>query len=212
MWELDIKKVECQRIDAFELWYWRLLGVPWTAGNQTSQSWRKSTLIFIGRTDSLSWSSNTLATWWEDLNHWKIPWCWERLRAGGEGSGRGWDGWMASPTQWTWVWASSGKWWRTGEAWCAAIHGAAKSRTQLSDWTTTTKVYDSLSKYDWVTVKQRLLGDWSFWWVTHGFSLRVKELWWIWGAGTQWDFRFAEVEKRIPHYPGFLQNWVLNVT
>ena len=49
-----------------------------------------------------SWNSNTLATWWE-LTHWKRPWCWERLKAG-EGDDRGWDGWMASPTQWTWVW------------------------------------------------------------------------------------------------------------
>ena len=45
----------------------------------------------------------------------KRPWCWERLKAGGEGDNRGWDGWMASQTQWTWVWAMSGRWWRTGE-------------------------------------------------------------------------------------------------
>ena len=62
-----------------------------------------------------SWSSNTLATWCEELIHWKRPWCWERLRAGGEGGNREWDGWMASLTQWTWVWASSGRWWWTGK-------------------------------------------------------------------------------------------------
>ena len=61
-----------------------------------------------------SWSSNTLATWCEEPTHWKRPWCWERLRAGGEGDDRGWDGWMASLTQWRWVWASSGRWWGTG--------------------------------------------------------------------------------------------------
>ena len=55
-----------------------------------------------------SWSSNTLATWWEELTHWKRPWCWEGLKAGGEGDSKGWDGWMASPTRWTWVWVSSG--------------------------------------------------------------------------------------------------------
>ena len=60
-----------------------------------------------------SWNSNTLATWWEELTHWKRPWCWEGLKAGGEGDDRGWDGWMASPTQRTWVWASSRSWWRT---------------------------------------------------------------------------------------------------
>ena len=56
------------------------------------------------------WSSNTLATWCEAPTHWKRPWCWERLKAGGEGDDRGWDGWMASPTQWTWVWANSERW------------------------------------------------------------------------------------------------------
>ena len=51
-----------------------------------------------------------LLTWCEELNHWKRSWCWERLKAGGEGDDRGWDGWMASPTQWTWVCVNSGKW------------------------------------------------------------------------------------------------------
>ena len=62
-----------------------------------------------------SWSSNTLATCWEELTHWKRPWCWERLKVGGEGDDRGWDGWMASLTQWTRVWASPRRWWRTGK-------------------------------------------------------------------------------------------------
>ena len=54
-----------------------------------------------------SWSSSNLATWCEEPTHWKRPWCWERLRAG-EGDSREWDGWMASPTQWTWVWVTPG--------------------------------------------------------------------------------------------------------
>ena len=66
-----------------------------------SQPW-----IFTGRADDWSWSSNTLATWCEELTHWKRPRCWERLRAG-EAGDRGWDNWMASPTQWTQVWANS---------------------------------------------------------------------------------------------------------
>ena len=61
------------------------------------------------------WSYNTLATWCKDLTHWKRPWCWERLKAGGEGDDRGWDGWMSSLTQWKWVWASSRSWWWTGK-------------------------------------------------------------------------------------------------
>ena len=63
------------------------------------------------------------------------PWCWEGLKAGGEGDNRGWDGWMASPTQWTWVWVNSGKLVMDREAWRAVVHGVAKSQTQLSNWT-----------------------------------------------------------------------------
>ena len=57
-----------------------------------------------------------MATWCEEVTHWKRPWCWERVKAGGEGDDKGWDGWMASPTWWTWVWASSRSWWWTGKA------------------------------------------------------------------------------------------------
>ena len=72
------------------------------------QSW-----VFIGRTDAEA-ETNTLATWCEELTHWKRPWCWEGLGAGGEGDDRGRDGWMASPTPWAWVWVKSGSWWWTG--------------------------------------------------------------------------------------------------
>ena len=61
-----------------------------------------------------SWSSSTLATSCEELTHWKRPWCWKGLGAGREGDDRGWDGWMASQAQWTWVWVNSGSWWWTG--------------------------------------------------------------------------------------------------
>ena len=76
---------------------------------------RQSTLKIHWKDWCWSWSSNTLATWREELTRWKRPWCWERLKAGGEGDVRRWDGWMASPTRWTWVWASSRRWWRTGK-------------------------------------------------------------------------------------------------
>ena len=58
-----------------------------------------------------SLNSNTLATWCKELIQLKRPWYWERLRAGGEGDNRGWDGWMVSSTQWIWVWGNSGSWW-----------------------------------------------------------------------------------------------------
>ena len=70
-----------------------------------NQSW-----IFTGTTDAEAETPNLLATWCKELTHWKRPWCWERLKAGGEGDNRGWDNWMASPTGWTWVWASSRIW------------------------------------------------------------------------------------------------------
>ena len=63
----------------------------------------------------MQYNSNTLATWCKELTHWKRPWCWEGLKAGGEGDGRGWGGWMASLTRWTWVWVNSGSWWQTGK-------------------------------------------------------------------------------------------------
>ena len=106
-----IKKAE-HWIDAFELWccrrllrsYRSVLGVHWN-----DWCW--------------GWNSNTLATWCKELTHLKRPWCWERFRAGGKGDNRGWDGWMASPTQWTWVWVDSGSWWWT------------ERPGVLSDWT-----------------------------------------------------------------------------
>ena len=102
-----VKKAERQRIDAFELWCWRrLLRVSWTA--------RRSVLSVHWKEWCWSWNSNTLATWCGELTHLKRPWCWERLKAGGEGDDRGWDGWMISPTQWRWIWVNSGSWWWAG--------------------------------------------------------------------------------------------------
>jgi len=108
-----VKKAECQGIDAFELLCWRrLLRVPCTA-RRSNQSILN--VISPGRSlEGLMLKLNTLATWCEELTHWKRLWCWEELWAGGEGDDRGWDGWMASPTQWTWVWVNSGSWWWTG--------------------------------------------------------------------------------------------------
>ena len=91
--------------------------------------------MFIGRTDAEAETPNTLATSCEELTHWKRPWCSEGLGAGGEGDGRGWDGWMASLTRWTWVWVNSDSWWWTGRSGMLWFMGSAKSRTRLSDWT-----------------------------------------------------------------------------
>ena len=111
----SIKKAEHRRTEALELWCWRRpLRVPWTARRSNESVLKEVVLGVHWRDWCWSWNSNTLATWCGELTHWKRPWCWERLRAGGEKDDRGWDGWMASPTQWTWVWVDSGHWWRTG--------------------------------------------------------------------------------------------------
>ena len=92
-----VKKAECWRIDAFELWCWRrLLWVPWTA-RRSNQSILKEISPGVHWKDwCWSWNSHTLATWCEELTHLKRPWCWEKLKAGREGDNRGCDGWMAS--------------------------------------------------------------------------------------------------------------------
>ena len=117
-----IKKTEHQRTDAFELWCWRrLLIVPWT----TKRS-NQSILKEINPEYSLKGLMLKLKLQYSGHLIWRAdslerPWFWERLKAGGEGNGRGWDGWMTSLILWAWVW----------------VHGVAKSQTCLSDWTTT---------------------------------------------------------------------------
>ena len=134
MWELNHKESWVLKIiDAFELWCWRrLLRVPWTA-RKSKQSILKEIspehalerlmlklkLQYFGH---LMWRSN----------YWKRPWCWERLKAEGEGDDRGWDGWMASPTQWTWVWVNYGSWWWTGKP--GMLKSTGSQRVGLSDW------------------------------------------------------------------------------
>ena len=92
---------------------------------------QKISLAILWKDRCWSWNSNTLAAWCEELTHLKRPWCWERLRAGGEGDNRGWDGWMASPTQWTWVWVNTGSWWWTGRPGVLRFLGSQRVR---HDW------------------------------------------------------------------------------
>ena len=109
---------------------------PWESlrlqGDQTSQSSRKSVLNIHWMDWYWSWNSKTLATWWEELTHWKRPWCWERLKAGEEGDERGWDGWMASLTRWTWVWISYGSWWWTGKPGVLQFMGSHEWANELN--------------------------------------------------------------------------------
>ena len=96
-----------------------------------------------------SWNSNTLATWCRELTHLKIPWCWKRLRAGGEGDDRGWEGWMASPTQWTWVWVDTGSWWWTGRPGMLQFMGSQRVR---HDWAT---------ELNWIQTLNSGTGKWQ---------------------------------------------------
>ena len=115
MWELEYEESWVPKNWCFWTVVWRrLLRVPWTARRSTQFILKKSVLNVHWKDWCWSWNSNTLATWCEELTHLRRPWCWERLKVGGEGEDRGCDGWMPSPTQWTWVWANSGSWWWTG--------------------------------------------------------------------------------------------------
>ena len=130
-----IKKAERWRIDAFELWSWRrLFRVPWTA-RRSNQSILKEVspecsleglmlklkLQYFGH---LMWRNDSL----------KRPWCWKRLKAEGEGDDRGWDGWLASLTWWTWVWIGSRSWWWTGKPGVLQSMGSQRVRNEWLNW------------------------------------------------------------------------------
>ena len=94
---------------------WEVLRVPWTARRSNQSVLKEISPEYSLEGLMLKLKLQYFATWCEELTHWKRPWCWEGLKVGGEGDNRGWDGWVASPTQWTWIWASSGSWWWTGK-------------------------------------------------------------------------------------------------
>ena len=124
----------------------RLLRVPWTA-RRSNQSILKeiSPRCSMEGKWCWSWNSNVFFTWWKELTHRKRPWCWERLKAGGEGDDRRWDGWMASPTQWTWVCANSRSWWWTGRL---GVLLSMRSQRVGHDWAT------ELNWWDWTELNE----------------------------------------------------------
>jgi len=123
-----------------------------------SQSYRKSVLNIHWKVWCWIWSSNTLATWCKELTPWKRPWCWERLKAGGEGDNRGWDGWMASLTQWTWVWVSSVSWWWTGRP---GVLQSMGSQRVGHDWVTELIWTDQKHEHHWLKFSINLHSAWA---------------------------------------------------
>ena len=116
---------------------------------KVDQSW-----VFTGRID-VETETNPLAAWCEKLTHLKRPWCWEGLRAGGEGDDREWDGWMTSLTQWTWVWVDSRSWWWTGRPGMPRSMGSQRVR---HDWATDLKLSSFFFFFD-MRQEKYLLGE-----------------------------------------------------
>ena len=153
MWEFTVKKAECRRIDVFELWCWRrLLRAPWTARRSNQSILKEISPGCSLEGLMLKLKLPTLATSCEELTHWKGPWCWQGLGAGGEGDERRWDGWMASLTRWTWVWVNSGSWWWTRRPGMLQFMGSQRVR------------------HDWETEL-----NWTEWYYRYQKSMKIKK-------------------------------------
>ena len=144
---MDMREAKRWRIDAFERWCWkRLLRVPWTASRSN-----QSILKFPEISPEYSLEGLRLKLKLQYFGHlmrrtdsFERPWCWERVKAG-EGDDRRWDGWMASRTQWTWVWVNSGSWWYTGRTGVLQPMGSQRVR---HDWATELNWTEQLSNVD----------------------------------------------------------------
>ena len=140
MWELDYEESWVPKNWCF----WTVvlekdsntLGVPWTA-RRSNQSLLKEVSPGCSMEGlMLKLKLQYFGPPCKELTRWKRPWCWEGLGAGGEGNDRGWDGWMASPTRWTWVWVNSETWWWTGGLACCDSSGCKESdTTERLNWT-----------------------------------------------------------------------------
>ena len=151
-------------------------------GDPTSPFWRRSVLSVHWKDWCWSWNSNTLATWCEELTHLKNPWFWERLRAGGEGDNRGWDGWMASLTQWRWVWVNSKSWWWTGRP--GMLRSMGSQRTG-HDWAT---------ELNWTELKSKITNSQSW---TASLYTDVAQMAWVWLTWSRISVDYLSKGKRL---------------
>ena len=142
MWVLDYK--ESWSLKNWCFWtvvFEKSLESPWTARRSDQSILKEISPEYPLEGLMLKLKFQYLATWCEELTHLKRPWCWERLKAGGEGDNRGWDVWIASPTQWTWVWVRSGSWWWTGKPGVLQSMGSQRVR---HDWVTELTVLQNI--------------------------------------------------------------------
>ena len=147
---------------------------------------------------------------YEDLTHWKRPWCWDGLGAGGEGDNRGWDGWMASLTRWAWVWVNSGSWWWTRRPGVLRFMGTQRVGhdwvTELN-WIVEKLIMEHFSCCEWVKniFTQTNYIPWS-WENSQIILLRhftnLEEIWRIRNIGTlgSWYISFRPQEERWMQY------------
>ena len=148
-----IKKAEHRRIDAFELWYGRrLLRVPWTTRRSNQSILKEISPAYPSKGLMLKLKLQYFGhlMWRTDVKNWKRLWCWERLKGGREGDDREWDGWMASPTQWTWVWVTSGSWWWTGRP------GMLQSMGSQRIW------HEWATELNWLMPKSGITGSYGY--------------------------------------------------
>ena len=137
-----IKKDKYGRIDAFEQWCWRrLLRVPWTARRSDQSILKEISPEYSLEGLMLKLKLQYFGHLMQRADSLERSWCWERLKTGEEEDNRGWDGWMASPTQWIWVWVNSGVGDGQGGLVCCDSWGPKESdTTEQLNWTEQTKV------------------------------------------------------------------------
>ena len=129
-----IKNTEHRRTDAFELWCWRrLLRVPWTSRRSNQSILKETSPEYALEGLMLKLKLQYFGHLMQRADSLEKTWCWERLKAGGEGDNKGWDDWMASPTRWTRVWVSSRSWWWTEKPGVLQSMGSQRVR---HDWAT----------------------------------------------------------------------------